>query len=499
MSSVKSKIVSKSKPISFFVFVLLFFITQFLAYQNYLLLQSEQRQSLLTELNTLESKIESVLQAARVAVGTLTYVITKNQQLDNFEAVSEHLVNTNPYIDALQLVDSLGFITHVFPIIGNQTVFGYNILKDSLRNNEAQQAIDEKRLFFAGPFPLKQGDIGIVGRLAYFKKDKFIGFVAVIIKMNTLIEALDLQNHENSSLIFQLSKINPETGIEEFFFPRKLTLQNKQLVVSKFLPDGNWTIYAELNTKPNWAIVVAYPLLGLTLALIGAFLVYILMDEPKKLEQLVRSKTEELAKQQYRYRILLENSSDVVLVLNANEQITYSSPSFAKKLGITESDIYNNSWKPFIYEDDYYHVQKILNECKLTDKATVQLTFRVVGKNSELHWYEGTFTNLLHQIEILGIVVNMHDVTERMHYLDEIQFQNRRLREIAWTQSHIVRAPLARIMGLVILLKESEFSSDEYQKLLHYIMNSSKELDSIIGDISKKAERINWNSNRESF
>lgn len=53
--------------------------------------------------------------------------------------------------------------------------------------------------------------------------------------------------------------------------------------------------------------------------------------------------------------------------------------------------------------------------------------------------------------ELIRIIGSMQDVTAREKYIRTIEAQNERLKEIAWTQSHIVRVPLANIMGLVEL------------------------------------------------
>ncbi|MEO6638224.1 MAG: response regulator, partial [Ginsengibacter sp.] len=45
-----------------------------------------------------------------------------------------------------------------------------------------------------------------------------------------------------------------------------------------------------------------------------------------------------------------------------------------------------------------------------------------------------------------------NDITERVNYIGAIEKQNKILQEIAWIQSHVVRAPLAKIMGLIDLI-----------------------------------------------
>lgn len=88
-------------------------------------------------------------------------------------------------------------------------------------------------------------------------------------------------------------------------------------------------------------------------------------------------------------------------------------------------------------------------------------------------------------------IVLAHDITERINYIRDIVDKNKRLQEIAWIQSHVVRAPLARLMGLVNAISDSVDDEKDYQKLYRLIMKSANELDGIIRDIAQKADKIN--------
>jgi signal transduction histidine kinase len=70
--------------------------------------------------------------------------------------------------------------------------------------------------------------------------------------------------------------------------------------------------------------------------------------------------------------------------------------------------------------------------------------------------------------------------------LDTIEAQNEKLREISWIQSHLVRGPLARIMGLIQLIDDSK-DDDEFGTILQYIALSATELDNAIKQISDKS------------
>lgn len=83
-----------------------------------------------------------------------------------------------------------------------------------------------------------------------------------------------------------------------------------------------------------------------------------------------------------------------------------------------------------------------------------------------------------------------NNVTERLRYLNAIESQNNALREIAWTQSHVVRAPLVRLMALTDILKGEEVTNPETKQLLEFILQSTAELDAIIHEIVKKSQTI---------
>ncbi len=92
-------------------------------------------------------------------------------------------------------------------------------------------------------------------------------------------------------------------------------------------------------------------------------------------------------------------------------------------------------------------------------------------------------------IRMVGAVL---DVTESRRLIGEIKTQNGILREIAWEQAHLVRGPLARLKGLLPLLKEedNEWTREE---VLEHIFTSADELDEVVKGIISKTEKIEVN------
>lgn len=206
----------------------------------------------------------------------------------------------------------------------------------------------------------------------------------------------------------------------------------------------------------------------------------------------VMSKRMELVASEKRYRALVENGIDVIAILSTEGRAKYVSPSITKVLGYSESDVMHMNLFDFLHPDDVTKIIKRLDEVRHIPigSSLPSHNFRIKHQDGSWRWVESTITNLIDDESIGGIVDNFHDVTERVFQITAIQTQNEKLKAIAWTQSHIVRNPLARIMGLVDLIKLGTLSREEELRSLDHLLESAKELDYIIQDIVLKSQRV---------
>ncbi len=89
-------------------------------------------------------------------------------------------------------------------------------------------------------------------------------------------------------------------------------------------------------------------------------------------------------------------------------------------------------------------------------------------------------TNTDHQFFTTGKIAG------KSNYLKAINIQNQKLREISWIHSHLVRGPLARILGLVQIIENLK-DAGEMRTTLEYLSISANELDSAIRQISDQS------------
>lgn len=110
--------------------------------------------------------------------------------------------------------------------------------------------------------------------------------------------------------------------------------------------------------------------------------------------------------------------------------------------------------------------------------------------NGEVMNVELQIAPILYKGRAASIVIAT-DITERLNYIKAVEDQNKRLKEISWIQSHIIRAPLSRIMGLVPLIADNNDAADR-EEMLGYLMLSANELDEVIKNITHKAHKADY-------
>ncbi len=400
--------------IGLFVFVSLTILTQYLAYQRYLISQDIEMKKVVHEINTIKDRLKTSLSYSLSATKTLAFLITEYGTPKDFNKISKEILESNKYIDALELTKK-GVITHVYPLEGNASAIGFDVLRDSLRNKEAYRAIEKKELYFAGPLELKQGGTAIVGRLPIFVNNNFYGFSAVLIKLSTLLNAAGIDRGQNNEFIYQLSKVNPSTLKEEFFLHPDIIPDKKEQFASMEVPDGEWKIYVKSKQSNKLSFhIIAFSLLGLILSITAGLFAWYLAREPEKLNVLVKEKTLQLAASEKYFRSLIEKSSDAIVLLSDQGKVLYQSASTERISGYSLQEIQMLDGIELIHPDDRENDSAVFAQLIMLPGATLNRTHRFRHKGGHYIWVEGTYTNLLGDDNVKAIVYNYHDITQRV-------------------------------------------------------------------------------------
>jgi PAS domain S-box-containing protein len=89
-----------------------------------------------------------------------------------------------------------------------------------------------------------------------------------------------------------------------------------------------------------------------------------------------------------------------------------------------------------------------------------------------------------------GLTVCITNITEKKLYLQKIEAQNKQLMEIAWIQSHKMRAKVANILGLGQLFNTEDLTDPANDFIVKGMIQASTEMDEIIHEINNKTETL---------
>ncbi len=105
--------------------------------------------------------------------------------------------------------------------------------------------------------------------------------------------------------------------------------------------------------------------------------------------------------------------------------------------------------------------------------------------NSYAYVYDKGYFEFTSDGTPVRMVGGMVDITERVLAEESILIKNRQIAEYAFFNSHKLRGPLARLMGLIKLIDFQEAHREENKTLLNHLKVIAEELDELVKDASK--------------
>lgn len=129
---------------------------------------------------------------------------------------------------------------------------------------------------------------------------------------------------------------------------------------------------------------------------------------------------------QERFRLLTQNSFDIISILDAEGTIVYESDATQRILGYTPNKRVGRNVFSFVHPDD---MAEVITEFKKYEKInTVEFRFR--HKDGTWRWLEACGQNYLDVPHVSGIIVNSRDITERKEREEALKKSERKLQTI---------------------------------------------------------------------
>ncbi|KQC06113.1 MAG: hypothetical protein APR62_08435 [Smithella sp. SDB] len=123
---------------------------------------------------------------------------------------------------------------------------------------------------------------------------------------------------------------------------------------------------------------------------------------------------EKLRYEEHRFRTFAEQSSDIIVIVNPEGIITYENQTVERALGFKPEERIGGTLFDLIHPDDL----KLLNDASeklASDKNSPALQYevRLRHKNGSWRTFEVAGSNLVNDTVVEGVIINLHDITQR--------------------------------------------------------------------------------------
>ena len=127
--------------------------------------------------------------------------------------------------------------------------------------------------------------------------------------------------------------------------------------------------------------------------------------------------------QEKRFRLLVQNSTDMVTITEPGGTLTYVSPAAQVVLGSPPDDLIGTGMTSRMHPDDVAAVSEQLSEVAAAPGNTATCQVRLRHADGTYRWLEVITANLIGEPSVAGIVSNARDITETREVRDRLSYE----------------------------------------------------------------------------
>lgn len=131
-----------------------------------------------------------------------------------------------------------------------------------------------------------------------------------------------------------------------------------------------------------------------------------------------------------RFKALVQNGSDVVLILDEEANVSYASPSLERVFGFSPDEVLGTPGMDFMHPDDLEIAVENMAGVIATPEVPRTAESRLRHADGSWRWVEAHLLNLLEDPHVRGIVATMRDITDRRRTEGALRDSDARFRAV---------------------------------------------------------------------
>ncbi len=200
-----------------------------------------------------------------------------------------------------------------------------------------------------------------------------------------------------------------------------------------------------------------------------------------------------------KYRLLADNSKDLICLHEPDGRFIYLSPSIDFLVGYDQSELVGTNPYDIIHESDIDQVKKEVNNNLVQKKNFVSVTYRVKNKSGKDIWFETLINPIIKNGELIRIVSSSRDVTNNVEHNREIENYQHSLqsltKEISLLEERQKKAIAANIhdhMSQSLVISKMKLSELEKIKGLNKYLDDIKFIKHHISEALENSRKITY-------
>ena len=185
-----------------------------------------------------------------------------------------------------------------------------------------------------------------------------------------------------------------------------------------YVDDVNATLWARAYRLGAIALTIL-SVAGVAIAAVGRNIA----KYQRQAKDAVAREAESMRQSEQRFRSLIQNASDVILICDRQGRIGYQSPAAETAWGYAEAALLDRRFLSLVHPAQSTAIEELWDRVRAAPGMTSDIELQLQDRSGAWHYVEVKLANLLHETSVGGVVVTAHDIEERKLFERQLEQQ----------------------------------------------------------------------------